>query len=240
MKSDRIGQFIENLLACIGTATVAALARFSMSLRSVVIGYALIVVALLVVAWRTRLNIFLYQALVMVGVAAFRISMFNFSDLRNSLALTTSASGTWSSVWAIALLAIGIPVAFQLREKDGGPAKQNLLRFLARRPEQPLFFVSVILLTVLLFIKVSVGMVTLAWGIESIVVFLLALFAKERSFSLAGLALLILCLAKIVFRDVWNFSDPAARYLTLIGLGAILLLVSYLYGKNREALRESL
>ena len=126
------------------------------------------------------------------------------------------------------------------RTKDGGPAKQNVLRFLAQRPEQPLFFISVILLTVLLFIKVSAGMVTLAWGIESIVVFLLALFAKERSFRLTGLALLILCVAKIVFRDVWNFSDPAARYLTLIGLGAILLLVSYLYGKNREALREYL
>jgi uncharacterized membrane protein len=83
-------------------------------------------------------------------------------------------------------------------------------------------------------------MITLAWGIEGIVVFLLALFAKERSFRLTGLALLILCVAKIAAWDAWRMNDPRARYLTLIGVGAILLIVSYLYARNREALREYL
>jgi uncharacterized membrane protein len=71
-------------------------------------------------------------------------------------------------------------------------------------------------------------------------VFVLALWAKVRSFRLAGLGLLLLCAAKIVFWDVWQVSDLTARYLTLIGVGALILVVSYLISRNREALREYL
>ena len=103
-----------------------------------------------------------------------------------------------------------------------------------------MFFVPFVLMGVLLALKVAPGMITLAWGSEAVVVFVLALWAKERSFRLAGLVLLLLCVAKIVFWDAWQFSDPTARYLTLIGVGTLILVVSYLISRNREALREYL
>ena len=99
---------------------------------------------------------------------------------------------------------------------------------------------KVALLSVLLWLKVASGMITLAWGAEAVMVFVLALWAKVRSFRLAGLGLLLLCAAKIVFWDVWQVSDLTARYLTLIGVGALILVVSYLISRNREALREYL
>jgi hypothetical protein len=40
--------------------------------------------------------------------------------------------------------------------------------------------------------------------------------------------------------DVWQVSDLTARYLTLIGVGSLILVVSYLISRNREALREYL
>jgi hypothetical protein len=45
--------------------------------------------------------------------------------------------------------------------------------------------------------------------------------------------------AKILLRDVWRLN-PSDRYLTLIVLGAVLLLVSYLYTRYREAIRQYL
>ena len=103
-----------------------------------------------------------------------------------------------------------------------------------------MFFVPFVLMAVLLAVKVDPGMITLAWGAQAVVVFMLALWAKERSFRLAGLGLLMLCVAKITFWDAWQLNDPTARYLTLIGVGALVLVVSYLISRNREALREYL
>jgi hypothetical protein len=39
--------------------------------------------------------------------------------------------------------------------------------------------------------------------------------------------------------DVWGLN-PRDKYLTFIGLGVALLLVSFLYTKNRETLRQYL
>jgi hypothetical protein len=225
---------IEYLLACLGTATIAALAFFEMPAEAVVAGYAAIVLALLAVTWWKRLEIFLYQMLVMLGITAVRLSMRNFNDLRNSF-----ISALPASLWAIGLLAAGIPIALQLRSKEEQVSSTKWITFLARRPEQPLFFVTVVLMSVLLAIKLP-SMITLALGIEGVVVFLLALAARQRSFRLTGFALVVICVAKIAGWDAWHMNDPRARYLTFIGLGIVILFVSYLYAKNREALREYL
>lgn len=227
---------IEYLVACLGTATIAALAYFEMPLEAVVAGYAAIVLALLVVTWWKRLDIFLYQMLVMLGITAVRLWMRNFNDLRHSFIM----SALPGSLWAIGLLAAGIPIALQLRSKEEqASTTKKWITFLVRRPEQPLFFVTVILMSVLLAIKLP-DMITLALGIEGVVVFLLALAARQRSFRLTGFALVVICVAKIAGWDAWRMNDPRARYLTFIGVGVVILLVSYLYARYREALREYL
>lgn len=226
---------IEYLLACLGTATIAAFAWFEMPAEAVVAGCAAIVLALLVVTWWKQLDIFLYQMLVMLGITAVRLSMHNFNDLRSSF-----MSALPGSLWAIGLLAAGIPIALRLRSKEEqASTTKKWITFLVRRPEQPLFFVTVILMSVLLAIKLP-DMITLALGIEGVVVFLLALAARQRSFRLTGFALVVICVAKIAAWDAWRMNDPRARYLTFIGVGIVILLVSYLYARYREALREYL
>ena len=173
--------------------------------------------------------------LVMLGMTAARLSMHNFRNLRDSF-----VSALPASLWAIGLLAAGIPIALRLRSKEEQTsAAQKWVTFLARRPEQPLFFVTVILMAVLLAIQLP-DMITLAWGIEGVVVFLLALAARQRSFRLTGFALVVICVAKIAGWDAWRMNDPRARYLTFIGVGIVILVVSYLYARYREALREYL
>jgi len=106
-------------------------------------------------------------------------------------------------------------------------------------PEQVLFFIPFLLLTSLLAVELRHGLVTLAWAIEAVAVFIIALRVKERSYRLAGLVLLLVCVVKIVVDDVWSLS-PSERYLTFIVLGSVLLAVSYLYTRYREVLRQYL
>jgi len=185
--------------------------------------------------------VFLYQALLLVAGVLFRAVLHNLYE-RSYF----PASG-WDSRWitagaAIALLLLSLPIAFQLRKKYEANTESGLVRLFQSavcRPEQIVFFSAIGLLTALLGVEMRHGMVTLSWGVEAVAVFILALRLGERSFRLTGLGLLLLCVGKILLVDVWRL-DPRDRYLTFIVLGAALLLVSFLYTRNREALRQYL
>jgi hypothetical protein len=141
----------------------------------------------------------------------------------------------------VALLFAALPFAFRLRDRE--PTLETgmvgIVRALGKRPEQIFFFVAMGLLTALLGVEMRHGMVTVSWGVEGVGIFLFALWVGERSFRLAGLGLLLLCVGKILIVDIWGLNPPD-RYLTLIVLGGALLLVSFLYTRNREALRQYL
>jgi len=225
----------------LGTITFAALIRFELEADWVAGAWAALAFALLAIAWRSERGVFLYQAsVVAVGVLS-RTVLHNFYE-RTYLPV----SG-WESRWVtvgttVALLLLSLPFAFQLRKKNEPSEETGLLRLVqsvVRRPEQLFFFIAVGLLTVLLAIEMRHGMVTLSWGVEGVAVFVLALWLGQRSFRLTGLGLLLLCVGKILLVDVWGL-DPRDRYLTFIVLGAALLLVSFLYTRNREALRQYL
>ncbi|HWX54526.1 MAG TPA: hypothetical protein VN176_08025 [Verrucomicrobiae bacterium] len=222
------------LLASMGTATIAAVVYFETEPDWVAVGYAALVVALLALAWRTGHEIFLYQSLVMLVFAAFRISMHNLYNIRDPLSSNLNAA-----IWAIALLACAAPLGFLVRGKREFTRLPQWTSPFTRHPEQFMFFVPVILLAVLLYLKISGGKVTLAWGAEGFVVFALALVAKERSFRLTGLALLLVCAGKLVY-DTWYFHDPLVRAATWVGIGLLLLGVSFLFAKNRDAFRNYL
>jgi hypothetical protein len=222
---------MDALLAWLGTATLAALARFELQTETVVIGYAGLVVVTLLVAWFTRRQIFVYQALVLLGVTAFRISMSNFFRL--------SGSSLSSAIWAIALLACAVPLAFQARKSFQAGNTPHWISAFALHAEQPMFFVPVALLAVLMFLKLSGFRISMSWGIEGLVVFVLALWAKQRSFRLTGLGLVLLAAGKIVCWDTWQIAD-SRRFIALFVVSAILLVLSFLYGRNKEALRDYL
>jgi uncharacterized membrane protein len=113
------------------------------------------------------------------------------------------------------------------------------LAMIVGRPEQVVFFVPIILITLMLGLKMQSGMKTVAWGVEGVLIFLLALAVKERSFRLTGLGLLLLCVAKIMALDVWGLQ-PRDRYITLIIVGAALVFVSFLYTRYRDTIRQYL
>jgi uncharacterized membrane protein len=136
-----------------------------------------------------------------------------------------------------------LPIALKLKNKYLPEPKKgrlrNLLAKLSSRPEQVMFFVPILLLTLMLYLKMRAGMVTVAWGLEGIAVILLALAVGERIFRISGAALLVLCFGKIVLIDAWQLA-PRDRYITFIILGAVLLFVHFLYSKYREVIHQFL
>jgi uncharacterized membrane protein len=225
----------------LGTLTFAALMRFELAADWVAGAWAALVFALLAIAWRSERRVFLYQGLLIAVGVLFRTVLHNFYER------SYFPAPAWQSRWitvgaAVTLLLAALPFAFQVRRKNEKSAESGLVRLLqsvVRRPEQLLFFIAVGLLTVLLALEMRHGMVTLSWGVEGLALFVLALWLAERSFRLTGLGLLLMCVGKILLVDVWRL-DPRDRYLTFIVLGGALLLVSFLYTRNREALRQYL
>jgi hypothetical protein len=233
---------VDTLIACLGTASITALLRYQFIGEWVVTAWAALVVVLFAVAYLLDRELFLYQGMAMTVVT------FTRGVAHNLFGSGYFTLGDWKGRYfvvgsAVALLLASLFFAFHLRKRFPGLGKATRMRAvisaLARRPEQLQFFAAVILLWLMLAVKMNAGMKTVAWGIEGVGIIILALLVKERSFRLTGLALLLLCVAKIMLLDVWGL-EARDRYVTLIIVGSALLLVSYLYSRYREAIRQFL
>jgi hypothetical protein len=222
------------VIAYVATASVASILRFTVEPDWVVLGWGAIFTFLMFVAMATKRTIFRDQALVLSIPIVFRGLMHNVYQVHVGTSIAEPRNALL--ICAVVMLA-AIPFAFKLRDKSPGAPSWKLV-FL--RPEQLAFFVPVALVLVL-FTQLFPGvLMTLSWGVLAVAIFSVALAVGERSYRLAGLLLLMVCVAKIIVFDVWNFNDTNARYLTLILMGAILLTVSFLYGRFREKVRELL
>ena len=229
----------DTLLAYLGTATVVSLLYFQFPNDWLVTAWAVAVFVLFVLTLALDRVIFVHQALLLTAAICGRALMHNL------FGASYFSDGNWTGRFfvlgsGIAVLFACLPIAFRLRERYRTQAfSRSWITSLMRHLEQPMFFVPVFLLTLMLALKMRAGMVTVSWGVEGVLIILLALAVGQRSFRLTGLGLLLLCVAKIMLRDAWGLA-PRDRYVTFIILGAALLLVSFLYSKYRDAIRQLL
>jgi hypothetical protein len=231
---------VANLIAYFGSGSVVALLYYQLAPQWIIAGWALLVVAFTVSALVLDEEVFLEQtALLAIGIVVRGLA-------HNVFGSSYYISGGWRGKFSAlsltsALLFATLPIAFKIRRRyQDRPRGSYLAHYLAaRRPDQSLFFAPLLLLVVSFAVKLDPGMVTLAWSIVGLVVILLGLVTSQRSYRLAGLTLLLLCIGKIVFRDAWRL-DERSRYITFIVLGAALMLVSALYSKYRDQLSRLL
>lgn len=225
-----------------GMLALAALLRFEIDSDLVVAGWAALALVLVAVGWKSGRRVFLDQGMLLALGALLRGVSHNLYE--RSYFPAPFGHGRFVTLGsAIALLFLVLPMARAMRQPKPQATHSNrfvaFLNALDRRPDHIFFFIPFALLTALLAVELPGGMVTLAWGVEAFAAFALALRLKERSYRLTALGLLLLCVLKIVARDVWGLA-PRDRYLTFIVLGLALLAVSYLYTRYRELLRQYL
>ena len=241
-KNEEARWSIDSILAYVGSLTVASLLYFQVPGGWIATSWSVMAFCLLTASLLLDREVFLHQGLLLSIAAFFRGVMHNL------FGASYFSDGTWSGPYlelgsAIFVMLAALPIALKLKNKYLPEPKKgklrNLLAKLSSRPEQVMFFVPILLLTLMLYLKMRAGMVTVAWGLEGIAVILLALAVGERNFRLSGFALLVLCFGKIVLIDAWKLA-PRDRYLTFIILGAVLLFVHFLYSKYREVIHQFL
>jgi hypothetical protein len=230
------------ILAYLGTTSLVALFYFQFPDERTIVSWAAVVFALLGAALFLDRPLFLHQGLLLT------VAVLGRGLVHNLFGASYFTGGNWKGDYlllssAAAILLASLFFAFRLRGRYGitqnSSTWMNRLAMIVGRPEQVVFFVLVILVTFMLGLKMQSGMKTVAWGVEGVLIFLLALAVKERSFRLTGLGILLLCVAKIMALDVWGLQ-PRDRYITLIIVGAALVFVSFLYTRYRDAIRQYL
>ena len=229
-------------MAYLGTATVAALFYFQFQPEWVVAAYAALAFALFAAAWLLHRPIFLHQGILLT------LGTFARGIAHNLFGSGYFTGGTWNGRFlvvgsSVVILLTTLFFAYQLRGRYAAPNNASRWRKIATalvaRPEQLQFFVPFLLLTTMLALKMREGMVTVSWGIEGVLIILLALAVKERSFRLTGLGMLLLCVGKVLAMDAWRL-ETRDRYITFIIVGAALMAVSSLYIRFRDNIRQYL
>jgi hypothetical protein len=226
--------------AWFGTVAASALLYFEVRPDWVGIAWALFALGLIALGWWLQRTLFVAQSLVLLLAAAVRELMFHlFSP--EPLATAFTSSRVFCVGAACALMLLALPLAFRVRSQlaPQAAAKSDWRRYTLFRPEQPFFFTPLVLIAVLLFIQLHAGMITMGWVVLGLLAFLFALTVGERSYRLAGLSLLMLGVCKIIIYDIWRIS-LTDRFLTLIVMGAALLLVSFLYSRYKETVLKFL
>jgi uncharacterized membrane protein len=202
--------------------------------------WAAMATVLIALTWIMRRRTFMVQAIALALAAVLRGLLFDL--------VRESNTDFWHgplyhlSVAALVLM-VALPFAFKLRgpEFQEGASLTPLepIATTLLHPEQWFFFAPFGMMVAALAAELSSGHITIAWSLLGLGTFLFALAVGERSFRLAGLALLLVSVAKILLMDVWKL-EPSDRYTTLIVLGLALLAVSFLYTRFSTTIRKYL
>jgi hypothetical protein len=232
---------LSSVFAWLAALCVVALLRFECASDSVATAWAGLTLVFVALAWISNRRVFLHIAIALSLATSGRAILHDLYE--RSYFPWPGKADPWLWVGgAAALLLAALPFAFRLRRSSDRTTVASWRRILLAvddHPEQVFFFVPLVLVTALLASEMRRDMITVAWGIEAVVVFLFALWVKERSYRLAGLGLLLLCAGKVLLLDFWSLGirDKA---LTGIVMGLALIGVSLLYTHRRDIIRQLL
>jgi len=131
------------------------------------------------------------------------------------------------AMWQRAALVAWFLIAMTIEERD---KERQVLR-------RGYGLLAALLTTITLFRDVSGGVLTLSWGLEGIGLLGLGFALRERMLRLSGLALLLTCILKLFVYDLRNL-ETLFRILSFIGLGVILLGVSWIYTRFKDEIQK--
>lgn len=138
------------------------------------------------------------------------------------LAHLSDASALWTSCAAIACF-----YAAQLMSKRGS------------RPGTYFSLLATTLTTLVLYYRISGSMLTMACGVQGVILLASGFPLRDRVLRLSGLALLLGCILKLFGWDLRHL-ETLPRIFSFIVLGMILLAVSFIYTRYRERVAKFL
>lgn len=194
-----------------GVLMLGALLRFELGRDFAVIGWALLMLALIHAGRAFHDRDFLWQGYALAALTFARGWATNFSG---------------SIPMAVAVIACFHLSQFRLTREHryGRPA---------------LALMGTALLSILLYYEISGSLLTIALGAQAVGVLVAGFAAQERIFRLSGLAMFGICVMKLFFYDLRNL-ETLSRILSFIVLGLVLMGASWLYMRFKDKIQRYL
>lgn len=234
-KSDPSERGLPMMYSLFGLISILAVLRFELPAVWVATVWAAISVALALSGRKWQLVEFQSQAVLVGLIALARCGLENLR-IEPEPGFNTRLWGT-TAVIAVFLAGFAwIRGAHAKREPLGmhGSWKQ-----LFDSPDDVYFISAAALTAALIALEVSHGYWTAAWAIEGFVIFLIAVIVTDRWYRLLGLCVLLFCTARIALVDVWKLGT-LQRIVAFLALGVILVFVSFLYTRYKDAWKRLL
>jgi len=212
----------------LASSTIVILMRFELGRVLTVTGWALFGLVLLLIGLRSRLADLRWQSYLLAAATALRCVATNFDA-------PESFGGLPSRLLTAAVVIMALYAQEFLLPRD--PAATDPIW--ERYARSGYSLLGTALLSLLLYKEISGSLLTVAWGLQGLLLLASGFPARERVLRLSGLALLLGCILKLFFYDLRNL-ETLPRIFSFMVLGVILIGVSWVYTRFRERVRRLL
>ena len=208
------------------------LARFELGHTVVVAGWALLGLVLLYCGTRYRNSELRLQSYGLAALTFVRSWNTNFY-------IPESLGGVRSRILTGAAVVASFFVAEFVAKRPEGYEEGESPTLIDRHARKLFSLLATALLAVLIFYEVSGSLLTVAWGLEGLLVLMIGFPMRERVLRLSGLALFTFCVLKLFAYDLRELDTPN-RILSFVVLGLLLVGVSWVYTRFSERIRRYL
>lgn len=187
--------------------------------------------------WKSMLSRFRLYALMLFWLAAFHIGFISSTQ--------AGPSQYWlDQEWVGGLAGIFLQLLFVVFFHHRGdlasvmfpfdaPRFTRLIAAVSRRVNLWIYYPFFIAIALFLYWSFDSAILTLLWVAEAFSIFVLSVILKENHFRYLSMAALIGCLLRLVFYDLAR-TGTITRALVFLGVGSIMLVMNYLYGRYKE------
>ncbi|MBL0161329.1 MAG: DUF2339 domain-containing protein [Bryobacterales bacterium] len=201
----------------VATLLVVLLLHTELTPPQAVISWALLGLALFLAGLHITLPDLRWQSYALAAATTFRCLAWVQDDPLRAAACATAAAVLYAQ-------------EFLAPRQPARPAWERFAR--------PAFSaLATLLVSVLLYRESSGSLLTMAWGIQGLLLLVAGFPLRERVLRISGLLLLLVCILKLFFYDLRNL-ETLPRIFSFIVLGVILIGVSWAYTRFRERLQR--
>jgi hypothetical protein len=225
-------------------------------------GYHFLVVAVILISFKKNKNellkILSFAAIGILTLLYITDGNRNAIDIRN-IVLQNQANSIWVMLrYSVNIFMIGSIILFYIKYIKGNPQKDGVVTtFYVFFVVWSVYLLSIELDHIAVFTKVDFSPViaiiehgtskilsftqkagySILWGICSFVFMYIGMKNKITTLRILSLALFFVTIIKLLLFDLYNMSN-IGRYISFIGLGILLLVVSFMYQRLRKLIND--
>lgn len=199
------------------TLLVVLLLHSELAPSQAVISWSLLGLGLFLAGFHLALPDLRWQSYTLAAATTLRCLAWDQDDPLRAIACATAAAVLYGK-------------AFLAPRQPASPAWERFAR--------PAFSaLATLLVSVVLYRESSGSLLTMAWGVQGLLLLVAGFPLRERVLRILGLLLLLVCILKLFFYDLRNL-ETLPRIFSFIVLGVILIGVSWAYTRFRERLQR--